>query len=151
MYILALLQPAFVVTSVLFAAAIRTVADKKKRPTTWLIDGNNFLGQKGTPRDGDILAERLRPIATTAAEQVVLVFDGRKGETERSDVIEGPLFRMVHLEEGEIADDFILKEIQAISEANKSNRVKLVTADKRLRSAALSTRPTVKSVVNPKV
>mmetsp|Transcript_9783 Transcript_9783/g.17883 ORF Transcript_9783/g.17883 Transcript_9783/m.17883 type:complete len:83 (+) Transcript_9783:610-858(+) len=58
---------------------------------------------------------------------------------------------MVHLEEGEIADDFILKEIQAISEANKSNRVKLVTADKRLRSAALSTRPTVKSVVNPKV
>mmetsp|Transcript_9781 Transcript_9781/g.17876 ORF Transcript_9781/g.17876 Transcript_9781/m.17876 type:complete len:147 (+) Transcript_9781:182-622(+) len=90
MYILALLQPAFVVTSVLFAAAIRTVADKKKRPTTWLIDGNNFLGQKGTPRDGDILAERLRPIATTAAEQGTS--EGRCMDMDRTRLVFAVLF-----------------------------------------------------------
>jgi hypothetical protein len=143
-------QHAFVAMMALFAA-IRTVADKKKRPTTWLIDGNNFLGQKGTPRDGEILVERLKPITTTAAEQVILVFDGRKGESTRSDTMDGPMFRTVHLQEGEIADDFILQEIQSIASDSKSNRVKLVTADKRLRSAALTTRPTVKTVVNPKV
>ena len=153
MYLLPFIQftKLFFISTTLFAAHIRSVADKKKRPTTWLIDGNNFLGQKGTPRDGDVLADRLKPIATTAAEQVILVFDGRKGETDRSDVMDGPLFRKIHLKEGEIADDFIIQEIQSIAAVSKSNRVKLVTADKKLRSIALETRPTVKSVVNPKV
>jgi hypothetical protein len=151
MYLLPLFQNVFVIATALFAASVRTVTDKKKRPTTWLIDGNNFLGQKGTPKDGEVLAERLKPITTEAAEQVTLIFDGRKGETTRHDSLEGPMFRRIQLEEGKIADDFILELISELSAASKSNRVKLVTADKRLRAAALSTKPTVKLVVNPKV
>ena len=118
-----------------------------KKPTTWLIDGNNFLGQKGTPRDAEVLADKLKPIAST--DSLVLVFDGRPGES-RNELSEGK-FRHVKLEEGMVADDFILEEIRAIAAESKQNRVKLVTADKRLRSFALDTRPTVKSVVNPKV
>ena len=117
-----------------------------KKPTTWLIDGNNFLGQKGTPRDPEILAGKLKHIAS--GEELVLVFDGRPGES-RNELSEGN-FRHVKLEEGMSADDFILEEIRAIAADSKKNRVKLVTADKRLRSFALDTRPTVKSVVNPK-
>jgi hypothetical protein len=60
-------------------------------------------------------------------------------------------FRTVQLEEGKIADDFIMEEIYAIGKLGKNKRVKLVTADKKLRAMALATRPTVKSVVNPVV
>jgi hypothetical protein len=151
MYSLPLFQYVFVVVTALFAASIRNISDKKKRPTTWLIDGNNFLGQKFTPNDGEILARRLQLITTESADQVTLVFDGRKGETTRKDSVEGPMFRQVQLEEGKIADDFILEFISELSSASKSNRVKLVTADKRLRAVALSFKPTVKTVVNPKV
>ncbi|KAG7352382.1 YacP-like NYN domain containing protein [Nitzschia inconspicua] len=150
MFLLPLFQNGFVIVMAL-AASVRTITDKKKRPITWLIDGNNFLGQKGTLRDAELLAERLKPITTEAAEQVTLIFDGRKGETTRHDTLDGPMFRRVQLEEGKIADDFILELISELSKASKSNRVKLVTADKRLRAVALSTKPTVKSVVNPKV
>jgi hypothetical protein len=118
-----------------------------RKPTTWLIDGNNFLGQKGTPRDPAVLANRLKPVAT--AEALTLIFDGQPGWS-RTEMSEGD-FRQVQLEEGKSADDFILEEIKLIAAESKSNRVKLVTADKRLRATALSTRPTVKSVVNPKV
>mmetsp|Transcript_55270 Transcript_55270/g.155114 ORF Transcript_55270/g.155114 Transcript_55270/m.155114 type:complete len:160 (-) Transcript_55270:71-550(-) len=117
-----------------------------RKPTTWLIDGNNFLGQKGTPRDAEVLADKLKPVA--AAEQLILVFDGRPGES-RNELSEGK-FRHIKLEEGMSADDFILEEIKVIAAESKQNRIKLVTADKRLRSFALDTRPTVKSVVNPK-
>jgi hypothetical protein len=151
MYFFPWVQNIFVIITVLFAASIRTISEKKKRPTTWLIDGNNFLGQKITPKDGEILAQRLQLITTEAADQVTLVFDGKKGETTRQDSLEGPMFRRVQLEEGKIADDFILELISESSKASKSNRVKLVTADKRLRALALSTKPTVKIVVNPKV
>jgi hypothetical protein len=156
MFVLPFFQQAFVWwTAVFFAASVRTISDKKKRPTTWLIDGNNFLGQQGTPRDGDVLAERLQPITTEAARHVVLVFDGRSGQTERQEETTDhdgkSIFRQVQLKEGEIADDFILETIGEIHHESKSNRVKLVTADKRLRAAALSIRPTVTSVVNPKV
>ena len=155
MFLFPLFQQAFLL-SFLFAASVRTISDKKKRPTTWLIDGNNLMGNKGIPRDGDVLAERLQPITTEAAQQVVLVFDGRSGQTERQEQQTNhdggkSMFRQVQLKEGEIADDFILETIREIHDHSKMNRVKLVTADKRLRAAALSTRPTVKSVVNPKV
>lgn len=119
-----------------------------RKPTTWLIDGNNFLGQKGTPRDPEILTEKLKPVAESS-DSVVLVFDGRPGDS-RKEQSEGS-FRSIKLEEGMSADDFILEEIQSIATESKQNRVKLVTADKRLRSFALDTRPTVKTVVNPKV
>jgi hypothetical protein len=118
-----------------------------KKPTTWLIDGNNFLGQKGTPRKADVLTEKLKPVALS--DSVVLVFDGRPGDS-RTEQSEGS-FRTIKLEEGMSADDFILEEIQTIAAESKQNRVKLVTADKRLRSFALDSRPTVKTVVNPLV
>jgi hypothetical protein len=116
-----------------------------KKPTTWLIDGNNVLGTKGTPRDAEVLAEKLKPIAS--AEWLVLVFDGKPG-VSRTEVAEGK-FRKIQLGEGMSADDFILEEINLIGAQSKTNRVKLVTADKRLRSFALGNRPTVKQVVNP--
>lgn len=155
----------------------------KKRPTTWFIDGNNFLGQRGTPQKGEQLSERLRPITTQGADQVILVFDGRQGDKTRTDVTtqsggtngrdddgsnlenaDAPTttmgtrsprtvtsFRTVQLEEGMVADDFIMEEIHAIGRLGKNQRVKLVTADKRLRAMALTIRPTVKTVVNPVV
>lgn len=116
-----------------------------RKPTTWLIDGNNFLGQKGTPRKPEVLTEKLKPVAVS--DSVVLVFDGRPGDS-RTEQSEGS-FRTIKLEEGMSADDFILEEIRTIAAESKQNRVKLVTADKRLRSFALDTRPTVKTVVNP--
>lgn len=152
---------------IVFQLHQRAVVDTfKKRPTTWLIDGNNFLGQRGagTPQKGEALADRLRPIASQGADQVVLVFDGRPGDAVRTDILPsspaaptsaavGPTtsFRHVQLEEGMIADDFIMEEIAAIGRQSKNHRVKLVTADKKLRAMALATRPTVKAVVNPKV
>jgi hypothetical protein len=151
MYFLPLFQNAFVIITALFAASIRTISDKKKRPTTWVIDGNNFLGQKFTPKDKEVLSKRLQPITTEAADQITLVFDGEKGETTRQDRLDGPMFRRVQLEEGKIADDFILEQISELFKASRSNRVKLVTADKRLRALALSIKPTVKTVINPKV
>ena len=48
------------------ALTINHVSSKTKRPTTYLIDGNNFLGQRGVhglPRDGDKLAEKLIAIS----------------------------------------------------------------------------------------
>ena len=56
---------------------------KEKRPVSWLIDGNNMLGQRGVklPRDLDKLAEKLVPMSgitggSSTPNQVVLVFDG---------------------------------------------------------------------------
>jgi hypothetical protein len=104
------------------------------------------LHSKGIPRQADILTEKLKPTATT--DKVILVFDGRPG-LERSEIEEGN-FRSVQLEEGMSSDDFILDEITSIGAADsKENRVKLVTADKRLRSKALLKGQIVKSVVNP--
>ena len=141
------------------ALTINHVSSKTKRPTTWLIDGNNFLGQRGVtglPRDGDKLAEKLLPISgkqggSSTSNEVLLVFDGRKDvDTERIKSELGESFTKVQLEHGIIADDFLIEEIQEIRRTDPSRRVKLVTADKRLRSQALAIRPTVKQVVNPK-
>ena len=142
------------------ALTINHVSSKTKRPTTWLIDGNNFLGQRGVhglPRDGDKLAEKLLPISgkqggSSTPSEVLLVFDGRKDvDTERTQSELAESFTKVQLEHGVIADDFLLEEIEEIRRKDPSRRVKLVTADKRLRAQALGIRPTVKQVVNPKV
>jgi len=133
---------------------------KDKRPVSWLIDGNNFLGQRGVhglPRDGDKLAEKLIAISGTeggssAPNDVVLVFDGRKDiDTERIDTQLNDNFKKVQLQHGTIADDFLIEEIRSIREQDPHRRVKLVTADKYLRRSALTIRPTVKQVVNPTV
>lgn len=142
------------------ALTINHVSSKTKRPTTWLIDGNNFLGQRGVhglPRDGDKLAEKLLPISgkeggSSTPSEVMLVFDGRKDiDTERTMSKLGDSFTKVQLEHGTIADNFLIEEMEEIRKQDPSRRVKLVTADKRLRAHALSIRPTVKQVVNPKV
>lgn len=116
-----------------------------KKPTTWFIDGNNLLGHKGTTNSRDVLAERLKPIES--AESVVLVFDGRPGETV-NEKFEGN-FRLIELGEGMSTDDFILNEIKDIAATSKVRRVQVVTADRQLRRLALASRPSVKGVINP--
>lgn len=129
-----------------------------RKPTTWFLDGDNILAARGTPRQADALVEKLEPVAYS--DSVVLVFDGKKPSadddgasepSERKVVVSGAsgLFRHVHLEEGMSADEYILDEIENLSAESKTHRVKLVTADKKLRRSALSIRPTVKTVVNP--
>jgi hypothetical protein len=117
-----------------------------KKPTTWFIDGNNLLAHKGTTKDRDALADRLKPIES--AESVVLVFDGRPGDVSINEKHEGN-FRLVELPEGVSSDDFILKEIRDIVATSKVRRIEVVTADRQLRRLALESRPNVRGVVNP--
>lgn len=159
-FLAALLVLLSVTTQCCSALTINHVSSKTKRPTTWLIDGNNFLGQRGVtglPRDGDKLAEKLVAISGTQGgsstpNDVLLVFDGRRDvDLERTDSKLTDSFTKVQLQHGTIADDFLVEEIEQIRKEDPSRRVKLVTADKRLRARALGIRPTVKQVVNPKV
>jgi len=155
-----------VVTVLLAVSTTQSQGPRNKKNVYWYIDGNNFLGQrgsKGLPRSSDDLLERLSPISTTAAKQIVVVFDGKKDRTERLDNLVPPAstdsgpgpgtdrvkIRQVLLEDGAIADDFIVQEIERLSGESKFNRIKLVTADKALRARALVNQQT-KTVVNPK-
>jgi hypothetical protein len=126
-------------------SALLSVSPRK--PTTWFIDGNNLLAQKGTTKDRDVLAERLLPIKASGGESIVLVFDGRPGDVlqERH---EGN-FHLVELAEGISSDDYILEQIHEIVSKSKTDRIQLVTADRPLRKLALEKRPGVKGVVNP--
>jgi len=150
----------FVLLLVVDGLTINQRSAKEKRPVSWLIDGNNMLGQRGVhglPRDGEKLAEKLLPISGTeggssAPNDVVLVFDGRKDiDLERTDTQLNENFKLINCQYGTIADDFLLEEIRAIREQDPFRRVKLVTADRYLRRSALAIRPTVKQVVNPTV
>lgn len=152
-----------------------TIRNKKPISTTWIIDGNNLLGQRRTPRDANVLIEKIKPVASYGDDSIMLVFDGKKGITDRIDKeididssVENEendesdnnnkknnhyhnLLRLVQLEEGMTADDYILDTIKLLHDESKLNRVKLVTADKMLRKSSLTNnRPTVKSVINPK-
>mmetsp|Transcript_9386 Transcript_9386/g.26801 ORF Transcript_9386/g.26801 Transcript_9386/m.26801 type:complete len:170 (+) Transcript_9386:529-1038(+) len=131
--------------SALFAAS----KSGSRKSTTWFIDGNNLLAQKGTTRDAQSLADKLRPIKGYGAEMLCLVFDGREGQ-ELDDTVDGNL-RIVKLAEGVTSDDFILEAIEGIvnSPTSNSDRIQLVTADRGLRRLALTFRPNVKGVVNP--
>ena len=144
MTILRVLQ-IFFTLCVLQIYALAPAIGRSKKQNHYIIDGNNLLHSKGVPIEADALTQKLKPIA--ALEPVILVFDGRPG-LERSETEEGN-FRRVQLEEGMSSDAFILEEIAAIGSESKDNRVKLVTADKRLRSKALQNGQTVKTVVNP--
>ena len=110
-------------TTVVNGLTINQSSAKTKRPVSWLIDGNNFLGQRGVhglPRDGDKLAEKLIQISgkqggSSTPNDVVLVFDGRKDvDTERTDIRLNENFIKVQLQHGTIADDFLLDEIEKI-------------------------------------
>lgn len=134
----------------------------------WYIDGNNMLGQRGIPKDRELLTKRLEAIQQ---EEVQLVFDGRKGVPERSveerKKEDGSVYSVVFLEEGLSTDDYILKEIEtmlhhALEEDRKEDldqrrrrisqrksQIQVVTADKDLRRRSLQAKRIVRDVVNP--
>lgn len=121
-----------------------------KKPTHWFIDGNNLLAHKGTAGDRHALTQKLLEIQDSAAEEIVLVFDGRKGE-ETSITQEG-MIRLVELGEGLQSDDFIQDEIQKFVNdpvSRKKHRVNLVSADRDLRKKTSNLKPIVRTVVNP--
>jgi hypothetical protein len=124
------------------------LAVTKHTAVTWFIDGNNLLGHKGTPKDRETIATKVKPIQ--AAERGVLVFDGQKGMIENR-VEEDGVFKSVYLREGVSADDFILDEIKALIPLRPRRKVQVVTADRALRKQVLRTKPIVYGVVNPVV
>eukprot|EP00977_Amphora_coffeiformis_P005696 scaffold1206_cov160-Amphora_coffeaeformis.AAC.2 len=124
------------------------LAVTKHTSVTWFIDGQNLQGHRGTPRDRETIALKVKPIK--AAEKVILVFDGQKGLTEDS-IEEDGIFRNVLLREGLSADDYILNEIKALIPERPRRKVQVVTADRALRSKVLRTKPVVHGVVNPVV
>ena len=124
------------------------LAVTKHTAVTWFIDGNNLMGHKGTPRDRETIAAKVKPIK--AAERVVLVFDGQRGR-EQDGVEDDGIFRSVYLREGISADDYILDEIRALIPLRPRRKVQVVTADRALRRKVLETKPVVYGVVNPVV
>jgi hypothetical protein len=139
MHLLALLP------TILFAA---TKPATKHNAVTWFIDGNNVMGHKGTPADRETIAAKVKPI--TAAQQVILVFDGQKG-FEQDTIEDEGIFRSVFLREGGSADDYILGEIESLIPLRPRRKVQVVTADRALRNKVLETKPIVYGVVNPVV
>lgn len=137
--------------------------------TRWFIDGNNLMGHKGTPRDRQSIADKLRPIQNMTSDlSVTLVWDGKKGfesiaieKNEENDDISATTttiprrnsFQVVSLAEGMNADDYILQELLRLkaSPEGKSSSVQVVTADRALRRRVLEIKPIIRGVVNPVV
>lgn len=135
-------------TMILFTGLIYTLllfALGKQQATTWYIDANNMLGSRGTPRDSQVLADRLKCIK--GAEAVILVFDGKRDQ-ESAIENEGN-FRKVLLGEGMSADDYIINEINGMLKNMPSCKVQVVTADRDLRRKVLQAKAVVRTVVNP--
>ena len=114
---------------------------------TWFIDGNNLLAQKGTPRDRDVLVEKLKPIQG-ADDSVILVFDGRRDQSETEVNSYGTL-QKVSLADGMSSDDYIRNEIAFLVDSVSKQRVQVVTADRDLRRLVLQQKKVVRGVVNP--
>jgi hypothetical protein len=128
----------------LFAAST-----KPKVATTWFVDGNNFMGHKGTPRNATVLADQLSNIKS--ASSVILVLDGKTGLDETKVEERGNIFQLVSLQQGLSADDYILDQLEMIRRTNHNCRIEVVTADRKLRKQILTIKPVVKGVVNPVV
>jgi len=124
------------------------LAVTKHTAVTWFIDGQNLQGHKGTPRDRETIALKVKPIK--AAEKVILVFDGQKGITEDRIEEEG-IFRNVFLREGASADEYILNQINSLIPERPRRKVQVVTADRALRNKVLRSKFVVYGVVNPVV
>ena len=119
-----------------------------RKPTHWFIDGNNLLGHGGTVKDKDALIAKLQDIQ--AAEELVLVFDGRPGT--QTDIEQQGILKTVSLGEGLISDEYIEEEIQKMMKdpvVRRKHRVNLVSADRVLRKKATGLKPIVRTVVNP--
>ena len=146
------------ILSSLFFAAPNT--HHSKHHQWYFIDGSNTMGHKGTPRDRETIAEKLKPIEQASSDlSVILVWDGLKGQSEtivvdsehtnsrRSD------FQIVALAEGMSADDYILESLQELKDSHNAGQssVQVVTADRELRRQVLRLKPVAKGVINPVV
>jgi len=125
------------------------------------------MGHKGTPRDREVIAEKLRPVQDASSNlDVILVWDGRQGQAEvtvekeneqvsMESMPSGSMFQVVSLAEGMSTDDYILDQLEEMksSEMGKhaASSVQVVTADRALRRKVLATKPVVRGVVNPVV
>ena len=122
---------------------------------TWIIDGNNLMGHKGTPRDRPTISQKLQDIQQTdSASRVILVFDGHEDFQETKIDVRGPnnMFECVELAAGMDADAYILQQIRELMQVTTARKcVQVVTADRKLRKQVLETKPIVKGVVNPVV
>lgn len=124
---------------------------------TWFIDGNNLVGHRGTPKDPNVVANKLIPVQ---AERIVLVFDGTRTDDDVSSTppdaartttrVEelGTRFQRISLGSGLSADDYIQEEIQRIAMEDPRARIQVVTADRELRRQVRE-RSVVRHVVNP--
>jgi hypothetical protein len=124
----------------LFAIHLLIPRDDQLPPTTtWVIDGNNLKGQRGVPSERQAIADRLKMITRHNNQtNVVLVFDGRRGEEGAFHCDEchhGSQFHFVVTELPQSADDYI---VDAVS--TQQGRVHVVTADKELGLRARQTR-----------
>ena len=132
----------------LFAALV-VKTPQKHTAVTWFIDGNNLMGHKGTPKDRETIADKVKPIQ--AAQGVVLVFDGKKSGLTEDIVEEEGIYKSVFLREGVTSDEYILREIKDLIPLRPRRKVNVVTADRELRRKVLRTKPIVNGVVNPVV
>jgi hypothetical protein len=120
-------------------------ATQQRQGNTWYLDGNNLLGYKGTPRDSDSVVQKLKQIE--GSESVVLVFDGREGQT--TEISSEGFFTLVSLGEGISADDYIHQEVVNTVDA-RLTRVQVVTGDRKLGKRLLAIKPAVvREVINP--
>lgn len=127
---------------------------RKQLKLIWFIDGNNLLGHLGVPKDASKIKKSLEPVH---ADGVYLIFDGKKGVENKNVEVFGVL-KVISLEEGKSADDYIHDEIRQILESRKiaaarhaeAVQVQVVTADRELRRRVLGIKPRiVRNVINP--
>lgn len=116
-----------------------------RQKPTWLIDGQNLLGSRSTPRNEQEITEKLRFIR---AEALYLVFDG-KHDASGTHEVNGSFHHVVCC--GISADDYIVEEIEKILKHNPRAKVQVVTADRELRRRVLGNCPAARKVVNPVV
>lgn len=120
-----------------------------RKPVTWLIDGNNVLLHKRTPRCADVLSKKLMPMDSLALQTVVAIFGGREGDT-RNEMSVGK-FRRVHLGQDEWVGTFMAEEVDRLFAQSKRHRVNVVTSNRGIRRMLLAKKPTVRDAFNPRV
>jgi hypothetical protein len=123
--------------------ALKARPQRVKGLNIWYIDGYNVLGHSGTPKDVASLTEKLQKIQP-ATNSVILVLDGKKIRTNKSDSDDTEIslivedvdlsadtattriesngsFQKIILGDGLLADDYILNEIQLLFQPNATN------------------------------